>query len=369
MLEKGKIGVHQFTILTILFTVGSSILIAPSGVAHEAKQDAWIASAAGLIGGLLLIWLYNRITVRFPRSTFVSCCRQVLGHWLGSAVALFYFGYFFLLAAFVLRNISDFMATQVLTQTPIQFIHIFFLGVVIMGIRNGIETLARTAEIFLPWVFFFFLIMAVLLPPKFEFGNVVPILEYGLKPIIRASLPVLSTPYMELIVFLLIFPSVKNAAMARKAFWVGTLVGGILLVGISLLSILVLGADLTARHVYPSFSLAKKISIGTFLERLEVIMAGIWFITIYFKLSICLYASTMTFAEVFKLRDPKPLYWPFGMLLIALSVTVYPNITYSTQFASRIDFPYSLPYAVLIPALILIVALVRGQKDHKPLRR
>ncbi|MDF2911137.1 MAG: spore germination protein [Sporolactobacillus laevolacticus] len=363
MLEKGKIGVHQFTILTILFTVGSSILIAPSGLALEAKQDAWIASIAGLIGGLLMVMLYNLITARFPKSTLVHYSQMVLGKWLGGTIAFLYFSYFFILGALVLRNIGDFLTTQVMPHTPIQYIHAFFLVVIIMGVRNGLETFTRTAEIFLPWVIFFFLIMIILLPPEFDFRQLMPMFGYGIKPILRASIPLISTPYMELVVFLMFFPFINHSQKARKAFLVGTLIGGVLLIAISLLSILVLGADVTAKHMYPSYSLAKKISIGDFLERLEVIMAGIWFITIYFKLAVCFYASTMTFAELFRMKDARQLYLPFGMIMVVLSIIVYPDAAYGINFGSKIDFPYSLPYAVIFPMLILLVAIIRKKKE------
>lgn len=364
MIEKGKIGVHQFTILVILFTTGSSILIAPSGIALEARQDAWIASVVGLIGGLLMVGLYNLIVARFPSTSFIRYTQDVLGKWPGRLVLFLYFCYFFILATVVLRNIGDFMTTQVLPNTPIQFIHCFFLIVVIMGVRNGLETFARTAEIFLPWVVFFFITLVVLLPPQFEISNLRPVLGYGMKPVLRAAIPVFSTPYMELVIFLLFFPYLNKTRKARHAYWVGTLIGGILLITISLLTILVLGADLTARHMYPSYTLAKKISIGTFLERVEVIMAGIWFITIYFKLTVCFYASTMTFAELFRLKDARQLYLPFGMIMIVFSVIAYPDIAFFINFGSKIDFPYSLPYAILFPAMILLVAIARKKRER-----
>jgi spore germination protein KB len=234
--------------------------------------------------------------------------------------------------------------------------------IVILGIRNGIETFTRTAEIFLPWVMFFFLIMVVLLPPQFQPDYVVPVLGYGIQPVLRAVIPLISTPYMELVVFLLIIPYISHSQKIGKAFLVGTLIGGVLLIIISLLSILVLGADLTARHMYPSYSLAKKISIGAFLQRLEVFMAGIWFITIYFKLAISFYASVMTTAELFKLSDARQLYLPLGMIMIVLSVIAYPNIPYFIQFATKIYFPYSLPCAVVFPMLIWITAVIRKKR-------
>lgn len=52
-----------------------------------------------------------------------------------------------------------------------------------------------------------------------------------------------------------------------------------------------MGAEITARQVYPSYIFAKKINIAHFLERIEAIMAGIWFLTIFFKLTLCFYAQ------------------------------------------------------------------------------
>lgn len=145
---KSIIGIRQFTILVILFTVGSSILITPSGLAAEAKQDAWIAAILSVCIGLLTLFLYQALVRQFPNQTLVEMCEAIFGIWIGKIVSLLYFCFFFLLAALVLRNIGDFVVTQVLPDTPLQFILMIFLLVVIMASRHGIETIARTGEIF-----------------------------------------------------------------------------------------------------------------------------------------------------------------------------------------------------------------------------
>ena len=61
MIEKGKIDVRQFTVLVIMFTLGSTILIVNLVVLHAAKQDAWIAACIGLLGGILLVLLYQYV--------------------------------------------------------------------------------------------------------------------------------------------------------------------------------------------------------------------------------------------------------------------------------------------------------------------
>lgn len=45
MLNNGKTSARQFKVLIFLYTIGSTILIIPSGLAATAKQDAWIGGA------------------------------------------------------------------------------------------------------------------------------------------------------------------------------------------------------------------------------------------------------------------------------------------------------------------------------------
>ena len=51
------ISPRQFMFLVILFSVGSSILIVPTPLAANAKQDAWISISISVAIGLLLVVL------------------------------------------------------------------------------------------------------------------------------------------------------------------------------------------------------------------------------------------------------------------------------------------------------------------------
>ncbi|RAP75743.1 GerAB/ArcD/ProY family transporter [Paenibacillus montanisoli] len=361
MIEQGKIAPYQFTILVILFTVGSTILIIPSGLAFEAKHDAWISSLIGPAVGLIFVALYHLLGQRYPALTFVEIVMHTLGKWIGGAISLLYVFFFFILGALVLRNLGDFMTTQVLPNTPIQYIHILFVLVVISGVRNGLEVFTRTAEIFLPWVILFFLFLIVLLPYQFKLDNLLPVVGYGIAPVARAALPYIGSPYAELITLLVLYPYVSNNRKAGKAFAIGVLIAGFILFLIVMTTILVLGPKITAVQMFPSYILAKKISVGHFLERVEVIMAGIWFITIYFKLTICYYASTVSLAHVFKLKECRQLYLPLGFSLIVLSIISYPNTTYFFHIVTRIWSFYSLTFGVLLPLIILGLSLMRRQ--------
>jgi spore germination protein KB len=338
---------------------GPAILFMPSILATAAKQDAWISAVIGVGFGLILVCLYSIIGSRFPEKTLFQYSELILGKWLGKIVSLLFLFFFMYLAAHILRNIEDFITVQIMPETPIQFIGIIFLSIVIMGTRLGLEPIARTGEILFPWVILFFIIILVTLPVEFEVNKIKPVFEQGIKPILKGSTSVIAFPFMEAVIFLMLFPFVNKTKEAKKSFIAASLVGGLVIIIITVYSILVLGADFTARNLFPSYALAKQINIANFFQRVEAIVAGMWFISIFFKLTICFYASAMGLAQLLNLKEFRPLTLPLGMIILVLSIIISPNMVEFQSFLSKYDFPFDLTFGLFLPLLILIVDVVR----------
>lgn len=360
MLKDGKISVAQFTILVILLTVGSTILNAPAGLISYAKQDAWISVILGIMIGLLVMWLYNTLGIRFPNMTLVEINEKLLGKWLGKIISFFFCCCLFLAAATLLFFLGDFLTTQFLPETPIEVIHILFILIIIQGVRLGIETIARTGEILFPWFMMFFIIFILFLSPKIEVQNMQPVMETGIKPIIMTSLLYLQFSSLSLVCLLMVFPAfINQPKRAFKSFIFGNLIGGIFLLSFTILSILVLGVDNSVRQLYPSYSLARKINVGGFVQRLEAMLAIIWFISLYFKMIIYFFGSAVGFAQILNLKDYRPLTLPLGMILVVLSLVLYPNITYSRSASVEVWTPLMITIGFLLPLSLLFVDLIR----------
>ncbi|MBM7568894.1 GerAB/ArcD/ProY family transporter [Paenibacillus sacheonensis] len=359
-IEKGKINPRQFSVLTLLFSLGSSILIVPSALTSIAKQDGWLAAIAGVAGGMLLLLLYHALGSRYPGQSLIQYSETILGRWLGKLAAVLFLGYFFLLSALVLRNVGDFITTIVMPETPIQVVHTLFLLAIVIGVGLGLEVIARSSEIFLPCIVLLIVVLIVFLIPQIQFDRIEPVFETGAKGIIHGSLSVLSIPYLELVVFLMIFPYVNRPNKIRPAFMKGAVLGGLVIVVVTMFCVFVLGWDFTARHTFPSYTLAKKIQVGEFLQRIEVLVAVIWFLTIFYKLAICFYASMLGMAQLFRMRTYRPLIVPSGIILCVLSIVVYPNIVYFRVFAAEIWPFYALTMGFALPGLLLTVSVLKS---------
>lgn len=360
-----KISRNQFAILVMMFTVGSSILILPSGLAAEAKQDAWIAALIAIAVGVALVVLYTALGNRYSTMTLPEYSEIILGKWLGKMVSILYFAFFFLLSALVLRNIGDFLSTYELPHTPIAVTHIVFLLVVIMSIRLGLETFSRTAEFFFPWVIALIFVLLFAIAPQIELKNLQPIMGEGVKPIIRASIPFVGSPILELVVFLMVIPAINRKQGGKMGFLTGYLMGGIVLFLVSIFTVLVLGVDVTSRKIYPSYTLAKQINIGNFIQRVEAIASFLWFITIFIKLSLSFYASAFCLAHILKLKDYRVVIFPLAIIMLVLSLVAYPNTAYFLTFVSA-TWPFlALMYGLILPLLLFLISSFTKKSEPK----
>ncbi|WP_071396861.1 GerAB/ArcD/ProY family transporter [Bacillus tuaregi] len=354
-----KISVSQFTLLVLMYTIGSSILVMPSSLAFISRSSSWISSLLVLLIGLIFIFMYVKISAAYPNMTFVEINKAVFGKWLGTSFSILFLVAVFIMEIGVLRDIGDFFITQVMVETPIHSILILFLLAAIYVIRKGIEVLSRSCEIFFPWTATLLLILLLFLLPEMEMQNLQPNTAKGWDPIIGAVILHISNPYSQSIVFLMILPSVNNVVKARKGFFVGVILGGLVITTITAMSIAVLGDDFTARNMYPSYVLGKKIRIGNFVERIEVFVAISWVFSIFFKFTVNYFVLVLGLSQILKLNDYKPLVYPLGFFLIVYSMVSFPNTIYIKKFAFETWTPYSFTFFIILPLFVYLTSFFK----------
>ncbi|MGG2055004.1 endospore germination permease [Lysinibacillus pakistanensis] len=359
-MEKEIISSRQFMIITLLFSIGTAILIIPATIANEAKQDAWIAAIIGVAISFLLVKLYISLGKRTPNLTFIEANEKILGRIFGKFTAIGFILLTFLSSGELLYFIGIFMKTEVMPETPTMAFALLFSIIIVYAAFLGIEVFARSAEILFPFFILIFIVFAVCITPQISFDNVQPILETPKKSLLYSIIRFMSIFSFPLVVLLMLFPSVVNVQKsAQKGFYIGTLIGGIVLIILITLCILVLGPANTASRTFPSYALAQRISIGNFLQRIEIIMAGMWIVSIYIRTFMYFYASVIGVAQLCKIQDHRPLILPFGLLMIGLSQIIHPNIVHSNVYNNEIWPIFSAIFTVILPLTLLIIAKIR----------
>jgi spore germination protein KB len=359
-----KISLWQLFILIFIFEMGSAIIV---GIGNDAKQDAWIAVGAATLLGAGLVLFYYLLASRVEGKNFFELLELTLGKWLGKFITFLYVIYFFYIAARVLRDFGELLVSSILPTTPIEVTVIIMMLIITYVLYLGLEVLARTSEIFLPYVILFLLGIgfAIFISGEMEFENLFPVLPEGFGPIIKAIFPTLLTfPFGELIVFTLIIPYVSNAKYVGRVCVVSVLAAGGLLVYSSIVQITTLGYTMKNRSNFPLLSAAGEISLLDFIERVDLLIVFIMMFGVIIKVGVFTYGGLKGLELIF-IRPYRYFIFPMAMLIAYISVSM------SDNFAEHLEeglmfVPYylHLPFQLGIPTLLFPILMwkTKGMK-------
>ncbi|GAA0831460.1 endospore germination permease [Bifidobacterium pullorum subsp. gallinarum] len=357
MIKYKGIAARQFFILTFGLTIGTSILVTPSGLAHTAREDAWIASLCSLLINILMVVLYIAIARLYPGKTIFQINELVLGKILGKAMSLIYLFYFLILTGTLLGNLGFFITSEMMPETPIEAIQILFLIAAIMCARMGIIILARVGELMFPWIVFLFMVLLLSLIPQIDWNHIKPILEDGWIPVANAGFH--SSMFQELIVLMVFLPLVKGERKGEKALLWGAVAGGIVLSVTVLLSVLILGIEQTENSTFPAFALAKTINVGNFFQRVEGILITLWVLTFFIKISLLFLSMLHGIKTVFRLKEQNHLIYPLSVLFIIVAWNTYINTVYVANIIQQVWASYAFLHLLVIPFGLYLIGLSR----------
>lgn len=367
MIEKGRISTRQIAVLMFLFLLGDCIIIYPTVLTNVASQDAWIASLLGVLFGVMLVWVLLRLHRKYPEQNLIQITQTVLGKWIGGLLSIWYLFFFFFSTALYLRQMGDFLTTQYFLITPLRIIIILLISILICGAASGMESIARSAEIMLPLLLLASAFLVISLLPQSDLSQLKPVLVNKPLSILHAVIIVITYPYGQSIVFSMLFPQVNKQPHMQRDVLIAAAASGIILTIILLTSLLVLGPFLCESTTYTTFFLAKKISIGNFLQRLEAIITIAWIITTFFKTVLTFYVSLLSTAQFFKLKDFRSLIWVAALVIFGLSIIVSPNSEYYRSEFVPYWTLWDFTNGLILPLLLLVLPAwsLRRQKKSK----
>ncbi|PFO09652.1 spore gernimation protein KB [Bacillus sp. AFS076308] len=364
-MEKIKINSYQMFVLVVLFEMGSAILFAPGS---QAKQDAWISILLGLAVGLVLFWVYYRLYKFFPDVPLTSYLQILVGKWIGRFIGFLYVIYFMYQATRILRDFGELLVTSIYTNTPLFIINSLMLLTIIYAIHKGLEVIARVSELFFIFIYLFALagFLVIMFSDLIHLENIKPIFEYGVVPVIKASMQTtIYFPFGEMVTFTMLLPFFNNQ---KKVKWVclgGMLLAGINIVITSVVNISVLGVDSFTRSTFPLLTTISRIHFSNFLERLDVFYILYVIIAGFFKITIFFYSAVYGAADIFKIEDHRKLVFPVGVIILFGSITIAANSSeHIDEGLKYISFILHLPFQIIIPIALLIIAFFRfGKRD------
>lgn len=180
-----------------------------------AKHDVWLSAILATTLGLAGVYLIITLGLRYPSQTVIQYSQQIIGRWLGGFISLLYITFFLLIAIYATRDFAELYLTYIMPETPIYI----FTGVILLMAAyasvNGLEVIARIAEIFVPIILFVTVLGILFNIPNMNFLMLLPALEGGWRPVIVDA--IVEVPYLGLAVsWLFLLPSLNIKQKPRR---------------------------------------------------------------------------------------------------------------------------------------------------------
>lgn len=353
---------RQAIFLISMYYLGSAMLTLTGVLAYDTRQDAWLAVLFTLAVHLLTIPLYIAIGKQIQAKSFGEHLTGLLGSIGGKLfAAAFVVLYPFLYFTLSMYDTAQFISTLVLPRTPSTATIFMFTIVVVAGCYCGIKTIGRTSELLFPIIIAFVAIIAISLAPQIEWKHLLPVMDRGIRPVAKASLPFIGFPYWETSMLLFVLPYLMNRKKFGAVLLHGAWISGAIFLISTTITLMVLGPKLSASLIYPSYYVTRTINIGDFYERIEEIFTLFWYIIIFYRLSILFFVTVEGLSYAFSIPSKKRLLIPIALIGVTLSKYAAPSVSAQLEMAHDLPFGYGGLFGVLLPAVLLVTGKIKNR--------
>ncbi|MGG1517155.1 GerAB/ArcD/ProY family transporter [Paenibacillus oryzisoli] len=317
-----KVSQLELGLLFVLFnfSTGAGFMLGP--LSSASGFQGWLVIIVGHFGGLAIAFMAYHFAKNRPNDFLAHYGKELIGRWLHIPMMVCYCFFFIHIASIVLRQTMDFLIQIYLPATPSWAIGGSFALVIWLAVRSGPEAIFRCAAGFFFVIFVTASFVPFLVGKELNYHSAVALItNLDMRQLTVASYPFIPW-FGEMFLILFIFPLLAEPEKTRRTLVLSSLFSILFFELYYLLCILLFDKHLMAEITYPILEMLRFIRIGDFLENLDPIVVSIWIAGLFIKISLLLYVSVLIFAQLFKLKDTRPLSFSFGAIMVGLSMNV-----------------------------------------------
>ncbi|GIM28221.1 germination protein [Clostridium polyendosporum] len=355
--------------IMVLYQLGSALVV-PLGI--SARQDAWEAILMGMIGGILLAFIYTYIYMKngvVP--SFQKIMTNVLGKNFGSILTFIYIMFFMYIASRVLTDFRLLLLATVLPETPVIVITILLTLPIIYACYHGAEIIGRASEIFFTIVILTLIAIYILVSVNklVHLESLKPIFGVGARTIFKTVFPVLvAIPFGETIVFMNLFSKVNVQESIRKTVISSMVLSGILLSFTVAMNISVISLSVMERSTFPLLLTVSMVKIGEFLERFDVMAVILLMVGGSFKILTFFYSSVEMLIDLSNSpsKNRVPIIFFLGVVLVAMSGFMGKSVPEHYYVGLDVVTKHlHIPLMMIIPALLAIISFFKSRNVNR----
>ncbi len=366
-LETDQISPLQFMFSIACFIQSSSLL--SSFFLPVTLQESWLCVVIGLVIGIPLFLIYNGLMKAYPDKNIIQINELVYGRAGGVVVSLIMLWYFFSVTTYNLRDIGYLVKQTIMVDTPVLVIMVLCLLVCAYGIYYGLRVITRYAMAFSMLASVILIVGTLLTLNQWEFDNFLPMFSQPPLHYVQSTNQVLTIPFGEIVIYLMIAPQVKRGKKGMLRYLVGgLLIGAVTVLVVVARDIAVLGNTISL-FTLPSFETLRMVTLTQALSRMEILFTVVLIVLLFFKIMVLYYISVLALAHLFKLQSYKPLILILGAFFTAYTYVIHTSTVQHALFSREYAPILWAFFEYAVPLITLLTGRLRGLPQRSGLQR
>lgn len=361
MMQKQKISGLQAIYLTFTSAYGG-VFIYHSYITNLAGRSAWIAEfVSGFITIAFAMWVLG-VAKKNPGKNIFQILEMFGGKWISSIFIVVYIALNIVLSALLLMLCGGLVKTFILHNTPMWIPMLLMISLSYLIANSGIENLARlSATLNIVVLCIFCMTLGIAVVTQFDSSNIFPIFDSDVLSFLKAVL-LAGGGHSEVILFMFIMvESLHQPGKQFHSLTVGLLISIVLLPGVSsFLFSAAISPEEFSRTSFAGVNVASSITIGKFIQGLEIFIFIAYLVITVLKLAGNLYSSWVASESIIKGNS--------RVLIIVITIATF-VITLNLRSFNQAFYNYILviqycvyPFYIVTLSTVSFLMFVKGKK-------
>ncbi|MDR7866727.1 MAG: GerAB/ArcD/ProY family transporter [Sporomusaceae bacterium] len=358
--QPGLMGVAEGIGLTFVIMLPRVFLTSPAITISTLQNLSWAAPLLNWAIALAMFYLLARVTGRFKDDLY-GVSERLLGKAGAWAFAFFYFALFILDAASLLRQFAENTLLSALPATEFRVIIFWYISFAAILVFFGIEGIARTAYLVMPFIVGGVLAVILLLAPFYDIYRLLPWQGAGIGTAVGRGLTLAGLNFGVLLL-LILAPSFQKPATLKTAAFYGGGVSAALRTLVIFFFLLAFGVAEGMEKTLPFFEMSRLVYLSRYVQRIESLFIVIWVIVGLLAIAIDIFIALCLIARPLGLPSLRPLVPMVALIVVNLAV-IPPDLNAVVEADNRLIMLLSAGvYGG--PLLLSAVAYFKGRKKR-----
>jgi len=264
----------------------------------------------------------------------------------------------FFLGAVVMEDFSEVLIHTSLPETPRIFPVLCITLLVILIVKCGTEIIGTWSEIVIVIMTISLIIVFISLSKDIKINNLKPVLAQGMNPVLQGAFAFFSFPLGDVVVFNMIFTKIKHKHRIRIYTISGMIICGIALIS-ALITIAVIGVGRVSANYFPLFVAVQRINIQEYIQRLEILVIGVFILGGVLKVAICVLAVSRGVSKIINYKSYKLIAAPVAFMMFNAYILNFQNTMEYIQWDIKVAPRFFTFFQFVLPVFVYISVLIK----------